>query len=595
VSDGHDRRGRSGGRRGRVSARGRRPSVGRPRAPRTGRAGRALRLVGALLAAAAVVALAALLVSRSGLLSSGGSVAATGTPAPVAAAGRPARALVTSSPAASLDATASLAAARLLVEKARWANGILVGSLFGGPTRRFYGKGPVPEKLELIWRFRIGSGQTSGTASSKGPVVWGGSGWTGQCTLVEENGRLYLIASGYDHGLRRIDAETGTQVWRYEFPDVIKGTNTVFANPKPTGADDRLLVVCGSRRGFGLSMGDPGIAPVRCVTFGSGREVWRLPAPRTKAYSRDADSSGLLIDGSFYQAVESGYIYRLDPTVTQAWNGFRRPKELASALLYENSDAAKHGGNLLPEGSPTLVGDRLFMASGSGHVYGLSMPDLKKVWDFKTGSDLDSTIALTKTGKLVLGVEKQYIPGKGGGLMLDPSKPPAESVVWYFPTGDRKFADWLGGIIGSATINDEYDPDGSRPALAAFSAIDGFMYVVSQDQLAPGKVKGFDGKTDYPTPIMVAKHDIGGAISTPIFVDDYIIACGYDAKVHVYKITYDAPKGVKLKARDGKDVSVAVTEIASYRAGAFESTPIVWNGRIYVGSRDGYLYCLGEK
>jgi outer membrane protein assembly factor BamB len=543
-----------------------------------------------------VVTIAAVLAGRSGLFGGAASREATETPAAAGAPSRPASATLAASAGASIDAPAWLATAHTIAKQAlRGYDGILIGSLFGGPTRRFYGQGPVPEKLELIWRFRIGSGKTSGTASSEGPTIWGGSGWTGQTTLVEENGRLYLIASGYDHGLRRIDAETGTQVWRYEFPDVIKGTNTVFANPKPTGADDRLLVVCGSRRGFGVSMGDPGIAPVRCVTFGSGREVWRLPAPKTKAYSRDADSSGLLIDGSFYQAVESGYIYRLDPTSTEAWRGFRRPTELASALLYENSDSAKHGGNLLPEGSPTLVGDRLFMASGAGHVYGLSMPDLKKVWDFKTGSDLDSTIALTKTGKLVLGVEKQYIPGKGGALMLDPSKPPADAVVWYFPTGDRTFADWLGGIIGSATINDEYDPDGSRPALAAFSAIDGFMYVVSQDQLAPGTVKGFDGKTDYPTPVMVAKHQIGGAISTPIFVDDYIIACGYDAKVHVYKITYDAPKGVKLKARDGKEVSVAVTEIASYSAGAFESTPIVWNGRIYVGSRDGYLYCLGEK
>jgi outer membrane protein assembly factor BamB len=475
------------------------------------------------------------------------------------------------------------------------ADGIKVASFLGGPSRRFYGLGPAPERLDVIWRFRLGSGKTSGTASSKGPVVWSGSGWTGQNTIVKENGRLYVVASSYDHKLRRIDAETGKEVWAYEFPDVIKGTNTVFANPAPTGEDDRLLVACGSRRGFGVAMGSAGVAPVRCVTFGSGKEVWRLPSPRTKAYSQDADSSGLLVDGSYYQAVEAGYIYRLDPARTEAWNGYRRPKVLASALLYEASDAAKHGGNLLPEGSPTLVGDRMFIESGAGHIYGLSIPGLAKVWDFKTGSDLDGTMPLTKTGKLLATVEKQYIAGKGGAMMLDPSKPPAQAVVWYFPTGDRKFGDWLGGIIGSASINDEYDPDGSRPALAAFSAIDGNLYVVSQDQLAPGTVKGFDGKTEYPTPIMVAKKNIGGAISTPIMVDDHIVAAGYDAKVHVYKITYDAPGGVKLKARDGRDVSVAVTEVASFAAGGFESTPVVWRGRIYIGSRDGFLYCLGEK
>ncbi len=475
------------------------------------------------------------------------------------------------------------------------SDGIKVGTFLGGPTRRFYGMGPVPEQLDVLWKFRLGTGQTSGTASSKGAVNWSGSGWTGQTTIVRDKGRLYVVASSYDHHLRRIDAETGKVIWSYEFPDVIKGTNSVIVNPAPTGDDDRLLVICGSRRGFGVAMGSAAVAPVRCLTFGSGKEVWRLPSPRTKAYSQDADASGLLIDGSYYQAIEAGYIYRLDPTRTEAWGAFRRPKAVAETLLFEPSDSAKHGGNLLPEGSPTLVGNRLFICSGAGHLYGLSLPDLKKVWDFKTGSDLDSTPALTKNGKLLIGIEKQYIAGHGGAMMLDPSKPPAEAAVWFFPTGDRTFADWAGGIIGSVSINDEYDPDGSRPPLAAFSGIDGNMYLVSQDQLADGTVPGFDGKTRYPTPILVAKAYIGGAISTPIIVDDHVVACGYDAKVHVFKITYDAPDGVRLKARDGHEVRVGLKEVATFKAGAIESTPVVWRGRIYIGSRDGFLYCLGRK
>ncbi|HEY5506705.1 MAG TPA: PQQ-binding-like beta-propeller repeat protein, partial [Coriobacteriia bacterium] len=106
----------------------------------------------------------------------------------------------------------------------------------------------------------------------------------------------------------------------------------------------------------------------------------------------------------------------------------------------------------------------------------------------------------------------------------------------------------------------------------------------------------WDGKTRLPTPIVVAKKYIGGAISTPIIVDDHIIAAGYDAKVHVYRIVYDAKGGggVKLKTRDGRTVRVSVVETDTFRAGSFESTPVVWNGRIYIGSRDGYLYCLGE-
>jgi outer membrane protein assembly factor BamB len=585
-----DTRPPSSGERPRPRSHARRPTP-RPAGPRTSRRFRQLRALVLLVLLIAGIAGLAVASLRGAPKQPSGSAGAKPKDSGLAMT---AAVLPTATPVADPAALRKQITDTILVLESR-EDGIKIATFLGNSSRNFYGVGPVPQKLDVIWRYRLGSGKTSGTASSKGPVTWSGSGWTGQVTMVQEGGKRYVLASGYDHGLRRIDADTGEQVWRYEFPDVIKGTNTVIVNPKPTSADDKYLVICGSRRGFGVAMGAAGVAPVRCVTFGSGREVWRLPSPRTKAYSQDADSSGLLVNGSYYQAIEAGYIYRLDPNSTSPWSGFQRPKELASALLYEASDSAKHGGNLLPEGSPTLVGDRLFIASGAGHVYGLSVPDLKKVWDFKTGSDLDSSPALTKTGKLVLGVEKQYISGKGGAMMLDPAKPPAQSVMWYFPTGDRKFGDWLGGIIGSISVNDSYDPDGTRPALAAFTAIDGNLYLVSQDQLAPGKVKGFDGVTDYPTPVLVAKKNIGGAISTPIIVDDNIIAAGYGATVQVFKIRYDDPKGVELTARNGAKVRVGIGEVASFKAGAFESTPIVWRGRIYIGSRDGYLYCLGEK
>ena len=138
--------------------------------------------------------------------------------------------------------------------------------------------------------------------------------------------------------------------------------------------------------------------------------------------------------------------------------------------------------------------------------------------------------------------------------------------------------------------------NGTRPKLAAFNAIDGNMYLVSRDDLAPGKVKGWDAKTQYPTPVLVYKHYIGGAISTPIIVDDHIVCAGYDAKVHVFRMEYpDTGEGPAVTTRNGKKVHVKVTELDTFSAGGFESTPMVWNGRVYIGSRNGYLYCLGEK
>ena len=40
-------------------------------------------------------------------------------------------------------------------------------------------------------------------------------------------------------------------------------------------------------------------------------------------------------------------------------------------------------------------GTRLYIAAGSGHVYGLSTRDLSVQWDFRTGSDLDGSTVVT--------------------------------------------------------------------------------------------------------------------------------------------------------------------------------------------------------
>ncbi|HEX9092938.1 MAG TPA: PQQ-binding-like beta-propeller repeat protein, partial [Coriobacteriia bacterium] len=204
------------------------------------------------------------------------------------------------------------------------ADGVKFGSFLGDENRRTYGVGPAPGKLELIWKVKLGSGLTQRKADNK-PVTWAGNGWTGQCTVVREGGRDYLLVGAYDHNLHRIDALTGKVVWQSAWDDVIKGTNTVFANPHPTGPDDRIIVVAGSRRGSGYSVGDPRIAPFKAVSFATGKELWRFPIPKTPQYSQDVDSSSLLVGDTLYVPVEPGYVYGLDPNATQEWMRWRRP------------------------------------------------------------------------------------------------------------------------------------------------------------------------------------------------------------------------------------------------------------------------------
>jgi outer membrane protein assembly factor BamB len=478
-------------------------------------------------------------------------------------------------------------------------DGVKVGTFLGDYSRRFYGLGPAPKRLDLIWKVRLGSGWSSGKFAEDPPGKWAGSGWTGMPNIVVDGGRTYVIVGGYDHRLRRIDASTGHVLWTYEYDDIIKSSPSVFRNPRPTSADDKYVVCAGSRRGYPLALDDPSVAPYRALSFGSGKELWRLPVPQTSCYSRDVDGSGFFLDGRQYIGVESGWFYALDPLHTQPWKGFEKHMVEARRLLIGDARAASHKGNVCLEASPSVLGDRIYITSGAGHVYGLRRSDLAVQWDYFIGSDIDGSAVPTSSGRLLVPVEKQYIKGKGGVLCLDPAKPPGQATVWFFPTGDRKLGEWLGGLVGSVAVNDTYNGDGTRPALAAFNAIDGYLHVVSQDTLTGQTVKGPNFEAGLQTPVEVARIWDNGAISTPILVGDTLVAAAYDQRVHLYHVGYTPARQGDAGALpsadgDGKYWNVSIRETDQFFAGAgFESTPTLWDGRVYVGCRDGWLYCLG--
>ena len=297
--------------------------------------------------------------------------------------------------------------------------------------------------------------------------------------------------------------------------------------------------------------------------------------PQTICYSRDCDGSGFYLAGREYIGVEPGWFYALDPTATEPWGKYRRPKILAKTLLLGTpQDAKGHGSDLALEASPALLNGTIYVDSGAGEVYGLRPSDLKVVFDYHTGSDIDGTCVPTSSGKLLVPVEKQYIPGHGGVLMLDPSKPAARALVWYFPTGDRDIGDWMGGVIGSVGVNDDYNPGGHRPALAAFLAINGYVYVVSQDTLAKQTVRGPNLERGWPTPELVAKVWVDGGISTPIFINDDLIVTSYDEKVHEYHLSYTrSTQGTPgaLPAKDGTWWKVSLHQISTFSGGGSSS------------------------
>ncbi len=474
-------------------------------------------------------------------------------------------------------------------------------SYLGGASRRLEGWGPAPDNLNLTWKTRIGGGPTQRKADNA-LVIWSGTGWTGQSTVVRSGDKNWLLIGGYDHNLHRINAATGKVKWQAEWPDVMKGTNTVVANPEPSEDATRIIVVSGSRRGSDLSVGDKRIAPLRAVSFSKGKELWRLPIPKTDNYSQDVDSSPLWYKGVLYAPVEPGYVYALDPFTTEKVGKHREPRVLArSPRLYDDEDVTAHPdlgeANLAIESSPSAIGDVIYITSGAGHVYGLDRRTLKVVWDFKTGSDIDGTPVVTSDNKLLVTLEKQYVDERGGAYLLDPSKPPADAVVWYYPTPTRGFSEWAGGSVG---LSPRTTATMTGLALGSQRSTASTVPSASSRSTAPRRS---------------GRKDPGAAKKAPAPVEVFVDRVGcidLDAGArrrharHRRLLAQGRAVSAEVQARrEGRlrrpteprraVVDRIVQAIDSFEGNAaFESTPLVWNGHVFIGCRDGYLYCLGD-
>ncbi|MFP4622042.1 MAG: PQQ-binding-like beta-propeller repeat protein [Bacteroidales bacterium] len=451
---------------------------------------------------------------------------------------------------------------------------VIIPTFLGNKQRNYYGSDP-PDALEIKWKRYLGKGKTV-ISRNIGEKEWKGAGWTGQPLLVKEKEELYLIQGAYDHNLKKINASNGEIAWEYNFDDVIKGTGTIWYKPEYPEAENRLVILQGSRLGTDNYLDSKHIPSYRAVSYFTGRELWRHDVKWTHSYSRDVDGSALIHQDTVYIGFENSFFTVLNPDYKKAQirDSMLQPEIQRQIRLYEMEDVKKHDHNVVTESSPSLLNDRIYVASGSGHVYGYNLQTGQLDWDFYIGSDIDGSAVVTSDSCLMVSVEKQYIKGKGGAFKLDPSKEPENSVLWYHPTDSTDLLDWEGGIIGSIGINDNYVKKDQKK-LAAFTGLDGYLYVVSHQELQPGKeVLGPDSLSHYPTPRVVYKRKVGPSISTPVFYENKLLVATYNG---LYLFEYDRQHNFVLKDKFNAP---------------FEATPIAYNGCIYIASRNGYLYCF---
>jgi hypothetical protein len=449
---------------------------------------------------------------------------------------------------------------------------VIIGTFLGDETRKFYGDS-CSDSLNVIWKFQLGKGETIVNAES-GIEVWSGAGWTGQPLITKELGEYFIYQASFDHTLKKIKLSDASLTWQYEYEDILKGTGTIWRDNNSSEANP-FYIFQGSRKGVHVSLKDSAATSFRALHCSDGREVWRMPMQKTRSYSNDVDASALFVNDTGYIGLENGYWVSFDPLKNQQSNkGYSSPLVYDRTLLYSTEDAHQHGGNLVTEASPAKLGDHLYIASGCGHVFGYNLKSKVIDWDFYIGSDIDGTPVVTDDNCLLIAVEKQYIKGHGGVFKLNPKLSPDRCVQWFYPTEDKKYSSWIGGVIGSCSVNDRYR-NTNDPFLAAFTGIDGYLNVVRYKELADSLVLGPDGETKYPCPKLHFREKVCPSISTPIFAKNKLVMAGYGS-INIYKILADA----------------SFQKVAS-RKGYFESTPVCFNGSIYIACRDGNLYRFG--
>ncbi|MCP5534754.1 MAG: hypothetical protein H7A51_00795 [Akkermansiaceae bacterium] len=447
----------------------------------------------------------------------------------------------------------------------------LVGTYLGDGQRNFYGDS-APSRLRVHWKVYLGSGSTM-----LGSVVktWKGAGWTGQPLVIREGGETYLVQGTLSHHIKKIRARDGKVVWSTSVGDVIKGTPT-FADVGGSDPENRYVLITGSRMGRNNDFINGPAHSLHGVSYMTGKILWRHNSVRTYSNSRDVDASALMIGSKACVPLENGYftVFSPSPSKARVKDGFPAPKIYKQMRLYKDSDIATYRNELCCESSPTLYRGKAYVAAGCGRVYACSTGFGGLGWTLDVGGDLNGTMPLTNDSHLLLGIEREFISGQGGVMKVEPGG----GVKWYYPLPNKRFYTWQGGLVGSPAVNHRYASAGNKD-LACFVGVDGMLTVVNHKKVQAGvTVAGPRGKNRYPTPVVLDQVKLPtGSISTPLFVGNRIVV-GYDNGMDLYAV-----------AESGK-----LSRLARLAGPMFDATPIVWNRRIYAGSKDGYLYCLGD-
>lgn len=421
----------------------------------------------------------------------------------------------------------------------------------GNPTRSFYGRN-VPADPVVAWTHDIGCANSSVGGV---PKIWCGSGWTGQPAVFQppesvgaDPDAWWLAFGGYDRNVTFLDPLTGDEVYGpYETGDIIKGSITIDPDGFP-------LMYTGSRDNN---------YHVVAIDRPEPTALWKLNADAVKPvkWNDDWDGSGLIIDDYLFEGGENSrfFIVKLNRGYGEDGLVTVDPEIVFSTESWDSDLLAVTSNEQSIENSVAISGNTVYFANSSGLVQGWDIGSVKeggtpeRVFRFWAGEDVDASIVVDDEGMLYVGVE--YEKGRtraqelGQLLKLDPSRPD-DPLVWNVQRNS--------GISSGVWATPALYKD-----VVVFATDDGEL-------LALDRQTG-DIRWSFEIP--------GPTWQSPVIVDDTLIQGDCLGTMHAYDVA---------------DTNAQPTELWSLflGEGCLESTPAVWDGGIYVGSRNGTFYGL---
>jgi outer membrane protein assembly factor BamB len=426
----------------------------------------------------------------------------------------------------------------------------------GNLTRSYYGEGPVPSKPRILWRFPRSGGMCSPSTDETGTHTWCGVGWTGQPNVIPgKRGRLELRFGAYDSNYHFLRARTGRRL-RADLVtgDLAKGSATSDPDGYP-------LYYAGSRDD-----------QFRIVALDRGRPtvLWSLDANTSApdpTWNNDWDGAALVVGDYLIEGGENSWLHviRLNRRYDRRGKVRVRPKVVLTLPSWDAQlevDAPDRHYSI--ENSVAFDDGVVYFANSAGLVEGWNISRVlrgghraRRVFRFWTGDDTDASIVIDEEGALYVASELEKMNARsaevGQLIKLDPSRR-RRPLLWSVPI--REAADGAGGSWSTPALDRE---------LVYVATNAGGLLAVERDS---GRVRWRIGLP-------------GPTWSSPVVVDNVLLQGDCDGVMHAYDVSDQTRRPPQLWRVE--------------LGGCIEATPAVWKGMVFVGTRAGAMYALGER